>query len=336
MKVFDFIKEKIKLNKEPKKRLFLKQVSLLCAILVMLISVVWAWFSVNKGEADASGMNITMGTSDSLLISLNGGSNFTNKINLLSKDEDVQAIIGQANNLFDTDGKLLLSMQDITSDGQIFFRPKFNEVDGQRIPDTTAEWTHATKNRAYISQNIVFRTTKPCDIYMGSGTAITTSDSVLVSDVTGTIKNPVSGTNFSKDCIVGALRISAVADDECKFVCIPRSDIELDRSGDTPVMLTGNALSGESEIHVYYDSTYQTTGDTVEEWNTVLNFDGTQLITSTNQKVVRTNAEGKDEEGYEATATINLWLEGCDPEVTRLLSGGKYQVTFDFVATEKN
>ena len=326
--VFDFIKNKIKLNNTPKSRLFLKQISLLCAIMLMLICVVWAWFTTFQGEVEATGLSLTMGASDSMLISLDGGNSFHESIDLLS-DAD-QDKIGESNKI-----KGKLSMQDITSDGEIFYRPKFNETDGQRIPNTNENWDAANKNVAYISQDIIFRTSKPCNIYMGKGTKIVTSCELtgtkLVSDIPSEIGNKSSAGNFSNDCIVGALRISAIdtsdSNEPCCFVCIPRSDVEFDY--ETKTMNTGDDLSGSNEIHTFYSSTYQTTHSTEEDWNAITAFDGTQLITSTAKKVVRDGVEG-----YEATATINLWLEGCDPEVTRLLSGGKYKVAFDFIGTE--
>lgn len=328
MKVFDFIKDKIKLNKNPRKRLLLKQTSLLCAIVFMLVCVVWAWFTTNSKEAEASGLSISMGASDSMMISLDGGTSFHESINLLA-DAD-QDKIDETNKI-----KGKLSMQDITSDGMTFYRPKFTETDGRRIPNTDENWDYAAKNTAYISQEVIFRTTKPSNIYMGAGTSITTSCEIegkaLASAVVSEIGNKSKSGNFSCDCIVGALRISAVVGNNCKFVCIPRSDIELVRNGDEITMNIGSAVSDETAIHTYYSSSYMTSGTTESSFDAITGFDGSQLITTTTKTT--------DENGntvYEGTATINLWLEGCDPEVTRILSGGKYRIAFEFIGVEVN
>ncbi len=329
MKVFSFIKN-IKLNKD---KPVIKHIALLMATLMILVVAVFAWFSYGKTKAEAGDLSISMKMPDSMQISLDGGNNFViGGIDILSADD--QKFIGNSNKIIGEDGKLLLSMQDITSDGKNFLRPKFNEEDGQSIPDTTQNWDSATKNRAYISQDIIFRTDEPCDIFMGSDTKIITSCEIdkkqLVSDTASEIGNKSTAGNFSNDCIVGALRISVVSDNECKFVCIPRSDIELVRNANGITINTGDNVSDDAKIHTHYDSTYQTTGDTVDNIDPILAFNGTQKIASTTEKITR---DGKD--GYEAKATVNLWLEGCDPEVTRLLSGGKYQVTFDFLAIKK-
>ncbi|MBE6737612.1 MAG: hypothetical protein E7566_03020 [Ruminococcaceae bacterium] len=333
MTKFSFIKN-IKLNKN---HTVIKHMALLIALLMMFVMVVFAWFSLNAGEADADGLSIAMGASDTMLISLDGGENFVSGIDLL-KPED-QQYISESNKIINSEGEFLLSMQDITSDGMTFYRPKFNETDGKSIPDTSENWDYATKNRAYISQDIVFRTDDPCNIYMGSGTKITTfsenEKKKLVSDNSNEIGNKSSAGNFSNDCIVGALRISAIdtsaQGNPCRFVCIPRSDIELVRNGDAVTVHTGSAVSDDTSIHSYYDSSYQTTGAPVDSYDAITGFDGSQLITTTLNEVVR---DGKI--GYEGTATINIWLEGCDPEVTRLLSGGKYNITFDFIASDVN
>lgn len=329
MTKFSFIKN-IKLNKN---HTVIKHMALLIALLMMFVMVVFAWFNLNAGEADADGLSIAMGASDTMLISLDGGKSFHESIDLL--DEADQDFISEANKIIGN-----LSMQDITSDGETFYRPKFNEEDGQSIPDTNEEWNDITgNNSAYISQDIIFRTTTPSKIYMGSGTQIITScereGKKLVSDNSDEIGNKSKSGNFSNDCIVGALRISAIdtsaQGNPCRFVCIPRSDIELVRNGDAVTVHTGSAVSGDTSIHSYYDSTYQGSTNPIDSYDAITGFNGSQLITETKNKVVR---DGK--EGYEATATINVWLEGCDPEVTRLLSGGKYNITFDFIASDAN
>lgn len=340
MTKFSFIKN-IKLNKNS---LIIKQMALLIALLMTFIMVVFAWFSLNEGEADADGLSISMGAGDSMLISLDGGDHFVSQIDLLDNSATTQNLIGSQNKLFKDNGQFKLSMLDITSDGEVFYLPKFSETDGVREPDTNKEWTPAVENEAYISQKIIFRTDSPCNIYMGSGTKVTTYSEAnklaLASDDVSSIGNKSAAGNFSKDCIVGALRISAIdtsqADPVCRFVCIPRSDIELIKESNadgtvTLTVVTGDAVSGDTLIHTYYDSTYQTTGAPLDFYDTIAGFDGTQLITTTSKKVVRDG-----EEGYEGTATINIWLEGCDPEVTRIFSGGKYNITFDFVATDAN
>lgn len=349
MKVFDFIKGKIELNNPPKKRLLLKQASLLCVTVFMLITVVFAWFTANLGTATASGLSVSMEAGDSLEFCLNKGAidedgksieSWHTSINLLSAKDST--IISSTNSLFDSNGNLRLNMEDITSDGRTFLRPVFypeNDENGQRVPNVEKDWSYATQNESYITQTIYFRTSKKSDIFMGPGTGIITSceneGKMLVSDNAEDIGNKHPDYNFSNDCIVGALRISAVnKDGDICFVCIPRYDVELKRGTDSEGKKTINMLSGgnvteNSSKHNYYSTNYQEDKGPIEYTNTnlIFGFDGTQKIATTTKV-----SDGV----YEAKATINVWIEGCDSETTRILSGGKFQLAFDFLAIENN
>lgn len=330
MKVFDFIKSKIKLNKAPKQRLLLKQASLLCVTVVMLVCVVFAWFAANNGEATADGISISMIASDNMSISLNG-KDFFGTIDIL--DDNMQNYISEDNKI-----KGQLNMEDLTSDGKNFLRPVFEETEGVREPNIKENWNkEPPKNRSYISQEITFRTSSACNIYMGSNTKIKTSCEILGNDLVNDtdpseIGNKNATYNFSNDCIVGALRLSAVdSSGNLCFLCIPRSDVELvrnkdDQGNEIVIMNTGDAVSKNAEKHLYYSLNYQSEGAPIEAKNVILDFDGTQKIATTTLN--------KTTGYYEATATVNIWIEGCDSETTRVLAGGKFNFNFDFVATE--
>ena len=324
MSKFSFIFKNIKLDK---KRTLMRQVCLLVAIAVLLIFAVFAWFVANDGSATASGLNVVLEAGDSLDISLNNGEDFVSSIDLMSDDD--QKYIGQTNKI-----KGNLSMTDITSDGKTFFRPKFKDLeDNKREPNTDEEnWDNATVNRNYIAQTIVFRTTDPSDIYMGSGTGITTSCEVenkkLVSSNPDEIGNKSDQGNFSKDCIVGALRISAVNNGTLRFLCIPRTDVELveDSEGNITVNY-GDDVSDAVNYHLYYSPRYNIEKEPVLAEDVIYDF------SDMSKTYIATTTETEEGSGvYTATATINIWLEGCDNETRRALSGGKFKVNLDFTA----
>lgn len=321
---FSFIKEKLKLNK---KRPLLRHLSLLLATMMLLSVAVWAWFALQQ-NADADGLNITMGASKNLDMSLDGGSTFHSSIDLLGDDD--QQYIGESNKIKDK-----LYMYDITSDGDTFWSPKFLEqTSGIRTPDTTTDWSYAVANSAYISETIKFRTTFPADIYMGKNTAITTSATTLVGATAGNISD--SG-DFSRDCVVGALRISAVnSDNKLCFVMIPRSDVELVQASDgTFTVSTGDAVSDDAKKHTYYPDNYQSVGTTVTKNDTLLGFTAVENGAAPNDSTkIATTVLNPEDGYYYGTATVNIWLEGCDAETRRVLSGGKYNITLDFVAFE--
>ena len=306
-----------------------KLISLVLVTVILLGVAAWAWFATQK-KADASGLNITMGTSKNLELSLDKGSTWHYGLDILSAD--TQEYISEDNKVKD---KLL--MLDITSDGKTFFRPAFTQTDNIRTPDCTQVWSTPNKNSAYISQLVYFRTTFPAEIYMGAETEIITSCQKTGRDlVGGSARNKSKYGDFSTDCIVGALRISAIdKNNNLLFTAIPRNDIELvvDSNGKYSVN-TGSSVSADASKHTYYASDYLTSQKTTTTSNVITSFTATpQNNPGDNTKVADAiyNAETGYYEGY---ATINIWLEGCDAETRRALSGGKYSINLDFVAIE--
>lgn len=333
MSKFSFIKM-IKLNKLTKRRFLLKQIALLSTTAMILILAVFAWFS-SKETADASGLNVTMSSSNNMLISLDDGVTFLNGIDLM--DADVQQYISLDNKILD-----VINMKDITSDGKTFYRPVFLDNANDRTPDTTRNWENETGNNSvYISEKITFRTSVPSDIFIGPDTSITTSaenDKLLLSSTEPVgIGNQSGFGNFSKDCIVGALRISAITSEgDLCYVMIPRKDIEMIKTTTDGVtsysLVTGDKVSSNTKVHEYYYSPITPAGDdlyiktTSDNVIDAFSTDVTPIATTTL----------KENGFYEATATVNIWLEGTDPETTRALSGGKYTISLDFIASENN
>ena len=328
MSKFSFIVNFLKLNK---KRTILRQLCLLAAIVVLLILAVLAWFTAGTGEATAEHLKLSIFTGNNLDISLDGGINFVSGIDLLKESD--QKYISDENKI-----KGVLSMEDITSDGYNFFRPVFlTDSNNIRTPDTTTNWDDAAKNRAYISQEIVFRTGSASDIYIGDGTEIITfteqEGKLLVSDDPDEIGNKSSTGNFSRDCIVGALRISAVDGNNMRFVMIPRTDVELVQNADNFTVNYGSDVSFDVFDHYYYSTNYQTEGDPVKLDESKVIHAYTPTTDGNNAKITTTKLN-KEDGMYYATATINIWVEGCDAEARRALSGGKFNIILDFMAVE--
>ena len=230
-------------------------------------------------------------------------------------------------------------MEDITSDGYNFFRPVFlTDSNNIRTPDTTVNWEDAAKNRAYISQEITFRTGSASDIYIGSGTQIITSaeneGKLLASSNPEEIGNISPNGNFSRDCIVGALRISAVdSNDNMCFVMIPRTDVEFVQNGTSFSVETNENVSLDVFDHYYYSTNYQSEGAPVKLDESKVVHAYTPSTDGTIAKIGTTTLN-KNDGFYYTTATINIWVEGCDAEARRALSGGKFNIVLDFMAVE--
>ncbi|MBQ4569506.1 MAG: hypothetical protein IJA62_05590 [Ruminococcus sp.] len=339
MKKFSFM-SKIKLNNAPKKMFLLKQISLLLATAFVLVFAVFAWFAGGEGTAKATGIQVTMTANNNMLISLNGGSDFRPAIDLMAEDD--QQYISPENAIKD-----LLYMRDITSDGLSFFRPEFldNDSSTDRTPDPYKSWDAAGDN-SYISLSIVFQTANPSNIYLSEDTSFITSaeksGKLLSSNESENVGNnsefgKAETGFFSNDCIVGALRLSAVnSNNNLVYVYIPRKDIEMTKTitnGVTSYAVnTGSEnVTNKTSVHTYYKSVNSTSAPyyILEDSADVVDSLGTNprpIATTTLQ-------EGGS---CQATATINIWLEGCDPETTRALSKGQYSIALDFTASPVN
>ncbi len=334
MKKFSFM-SKIKLNKAPKKMYLLKQLVLLMATAFILVFAVFAWFLGGDGTAEATGMQVTMTAGESLQISLNGGAKFLSGIDLTNPDPIYQeTYISPENSIMN------LYMRDITSDGLTFYRPVFKDDNSStnRIPDTTADWDFAGNN-SYISVDIVFRTSSPSEIHLGEDTTFLTSaegnNKLLVSENDTEIGNKSDFGKFSNDCIIGALRLSAVnSNNELVYVYVPRKDIEMTKTienGETQYSVIvndkGDPASHNSALHKYFRST----GNSSVKYEETTSENSTGLLGIYSDPIATTTLQ--ENNFYEATATINIWLEGCDPETTRALSKGQYSISLDFVTT---
>ena len=321
---FNFIAEKLKLNN---KKTMLKHGVLLATTIILLCVAVWTWFST-RTTTEATGLQMSMETSSDMSISLDGGATYHPGIDLL--DEESQQYIGEQNKIKDR-----LTMQDITSDGFTFMSPAFTVAGAERIPDVTQNWSPANPNRAYISQTIYFKTNFPAEIYMGNDTRIITrseaENAPLVSNDVNDLVNPSSYGAFSKDCIVGALRISAInsSNQHC-FTMIPRSDIELVSNGNNYAVLLGNDVSANTKSHTYFTSAKQ------EACNdfVLTSFPAVEKVKPTSNETMIAKTILNEDGDYIGVATVNVWLEGCDAEVKRALSGGEFNIILNFVSYE--
>ncbi len=305
-----------------------KLISLVLVTVILLGVAAWAWFATQE-KADASGLSISLGASKNLEMSLDGGATWHFGIDLLSAD--TQQYISEGNRVKDK-----LNMLDITSDGKTFLRPVFTQTDNVRIPDCTQVWSTPNKNSAYISQNVCFRTNFAGEIYMGAGTEIITSCEKTNNDLVGISPgNKSTYGNFSTDCIVGALRISAVdSSDNLCFTMIPRNDVELVKNGDNYSVLTGINVSDNTSKHTYFASDYLTTQTTTTKADVLTGFSATPENNPKDSTWIADTVYNPDTGYFEGQATINIWLEGCDAETLRALSGGKFNINLEFVAFE--
>ena len=319
------------LNKKFKTKQFkavLRLVVLIFTIISLLIGAAWSWFADQK-EATASGISMTMQTADFLAVSIDGGNTFHSSIDILNDP------------LFEN-----LNMRDITSgDGKSLLVPAFTGDIGELKIDGSKEWSEAVENVDYISIPLIFRSSVEADIYVASGTEVVTNCEIIKAE--GAISPEVllgsdtynisSYGNFSTDAIVGALRMSAIDEDNnVKFIWIPRPDVHLTVSNnlqDYVLKVGADIVGNTTSTHYCYDSAYNAVSYAKTTLSSATAFSADVNNPPSNATTKLGIADTPDGNGYfTCNAHINIWLDGCDNEARRALSNGEFKFFLNFVA----
>lgn len=323
------------LNKKFKTKQFkavLRLVVLIFTIISLLIGAAWSWFADQK-EATASGISMTMQTADFLAVSIDGGQNFYPSIDVLKDSMFAD-----------------LNMKDITGNGITFYKPKFTNSIGNLILDAKSEWPAATPNIDYISLNLTFRSPFSADIYVANGTqVITKCETVKANGVIAPSTllgsdtyNKSSYGDFSKDAIVGALRMSVLNSDNVReFLWIPRPDVLLTVSNDLQnyTLDVGNDATSIIDVenrlvtgtHYFYDSNRNPTFlDNSLTSSSIFTAD--VGIPGSEITKISTASTPTDDGYYIGSATVNIWIEGRDNEARRALSDGEFNILLNFVS----
>ena len=243
-----------------------------------------------------------------------------------------------------------LSMIDVSGAGDgVFCRPK--TVDNNGNPGDDATWlnvsdnpalgttlteNHNGANKDYMKIDLKLRAKSktPVTVALKPGSELQTvapPDKLTGADIV----NKSAYGEFSKDCVVGGMRVSAVTKNQDntvdrKFTWIPRPDIKLTVRGETletrtytvntnvtddPETTTHNYVTAEGNTPTEHNLTEKLiTGPITPETDT----EATQFITL---------SDGSKYEGYQyGEVTFYVWLEGCDAEARRALVGGKFRL----------
>lgn len=238
-----------------------------------------------------------------------------------------------------------LSMIDVSGAGDgTFYRPK--TVDNNGDPGSGTTWlnvsddqtgtnlaeNHDGENRDYIKIDLKLRAKSktPVTVALKEGSELQTvaaSDRLTLPNNANKIENKSAYGDFSKDCVVGGMRVSAVTANERKFTWIPRPDIKLTVDGETlenRTYIVNTNVTGDSETTTHnYIKSVASDGKTTTKDNLTENLltgkieDNTTLVTL---------SENKGDEYQYGEVTFYVWLEGCDTEARRALVGGKFRL----------
>lgn len=317
-----------------------KSISLIAKNLILLLSVAvtgvigaWSWFS-NNTTATANGISVSCKAPDGL------------EIAVVEHGAEAPKVYTEGNVILSSDeGGLLedLYLSEVTGSGEndSFYKPKLTQSQGIAKPDDKTEtpWDEARANVDYISFDLYMRSKSEQTVSVAKTTKIAPASTVLTwSDgYDASAYNPSTAGNFSRDCVVGAVRFSMVdstSEHERKLLWIPAPNIYMNTTK-TPFTMETNKMSGESFEHAHYivnDETGEKKRNTLRE-NITINSNiasgKVDYTLGTTQEVVKLATKDSNKEYYVDYVTCHLWIEGEDSEARLALAGGKFSLNLD-------
>lgn len=297
-------------------------------IFALMVVSVYSWF-VSRLENQVDAYDITVAADDALELSFDGVV-WGGSLNLA----DLKAVGGNT--------KVLDSMRftEVTGDGETFLIPQLTQQSNYAAVDTDGTWRAATANEDYLEFTVHMRSKNPLNVYLSAASAASPVASVLTGAGCGNPSSYSTGADaFSKDLIVGALRVSFENAANSRYIWIPKPQYHLNNfvgsssySADinaTDAKYTdGTGNVGASFFwnnpfqHYYYNNTQHTT-ETYSNTLTSLTQDA-----SDSTQLAALNAKVGDY--YTGDVTFRIWIEGCDTEARRALMGGSFNLSLVF------
>lgn len=327
--------------KKTQRKAVLRLVALLLAAITLLLSSAWAWFrGEDDRDATAEGLSMKLAAQGSLLLSVSAPDDVVDMEDETKWKKSID-IMNDTDLLEELDMLPATGVGYGTKAGENYLQVpvlKYN-TNGTVSVNRDLDWSEPTENEDYISLKVSFMTEFPADIYIGEGTSVTTwtenNDKLLTDNEAKNIGNISKYGNFSRDAIVGALRMSVYSPDTgSRFLWIPRPDVHLSTdvaSDDYVLNVTGQQLSDYwNGSHSYYDLTkyIATTGGCA-----MLPGAFTATENNANDAHMLTKI-GSTEKGTMCSVYLKIWIEGSDSESVQALSRGMFQLDINFVAVE--
>lgn len=310
--------------KRDTKSLVMKNLIVMAVLIIIALTGVISWFT-NKTEATADGINVTCEAPKGLKIAVVRHGEEAPDVN-----DETQWSEGEITLTKDAYPFLKeQSIIEITSDGTDFYKPKLTQENGKAKPDTSSVWDVADKD-AYLSIDVYMKTGEDHVVNLNSGTEISPISTTLTGEQSG---NKSDDGNFSKDCIVGAVRLSTVnsTDSTIKNLWIPAPQIHYD--SDKKEVTLGNT-SGDTFNHKYWKVAKNSDGKTgMPQGTTPVEYEG--VITNTNNdfklgencKFANLTKKQPSDKYATGMTTVNIWVDGEDDEARFAMVGGKFKAT---------
>lgn len=325
--------------KRDTKSLVMKNLIVMAVLIILALTGVISWFT-NKTEATADGINVTCEAPDGLEIAVvrHGDSpptdeDFKNN-GTIALNDDNYPFLKQ------------LSMEEITSDGRYFYKPKITQDSSGAFVDTTSDepWINAenayinnfsaNSSLSYLSVDVYMRSEGSHKIILSSSTSVTPQDKDKLTNVED-IANKSNMGAFSKNCIVGAVRVSTVVGNECNSLWIPAPNIRYYKDETGKWLVDTKIVSNVSETfeHKYWQvdhSTSKRIGDKAiaAAADKVITNDKGDYSLGVNKELLTLSQDGPDY--YTGMVTLNLWIDGEDAEARQAFVGGRFSADFKF------
>lgn len=301
-------------------------------IAILMVVAVYAWFA-SHADNRIDAYDIQVESDSSLELSFDGNT-WGGTLNLADYE------VGGAN--------VLDSMKfvEVTGDGSTFSVPELIQNQNYADVNTTGTWTDAEANADYLQFPVYMRSKDKLDVYLGSESQALPASSIYTGINSGNPSTYASGENtFSKDCIVGSLRVAVKDDsDTQKFIWITNPEFHLNNIvGSSNYTMTTNAADGDFTTgtgavngsfywndpytHYYYNASHTLT--TAADADVIAGDlpDSITDIPDDQTKIASLTKSSDTDEYYTSQATVTVWIEGCDTESRRALVDGKFNLS---------
>lgn len=315
--------------KRDTKSLVMKNLIVMAVLIAIALTGVISWFT-NKTKATADGINVICEAPKGLKIAVVRHGEKAPDVNDINKWSEGEITLTKEDYPFLKEQSII----EITSNGTDFYKPKLTQENGKAKPDTNSVWDVADKD-SYLSIDVYMKTGDEHMVYLNSETEISPISTTLTGKQSG---NKSDDGDFSKDCIVGAVRLSTVStvnrtdDSTIKNLWIPAPQIHYDSDEKKVTLNNTPDTPGDTFKHKYWEVAKNSDGKTVKPTGTAL-YNG--VITNTNNdfklgknfKFAELTKKQPSDEYATGMTTVNIWVDGEDDEARFAMVGGKFKAT---------
>jgi len=296
-------------------------INLFLIFILMTVSV-YAWFASNVNN-NVSISEIEVQADNNLQLSLDGKT-WSGSLNLDSIVKTMKFV-------------------EVTGNGEKFYIPKLEQYPNYALVDLESDFTALDDNAvnvSYLKFDVYMRSEDALNVHLSSESyaAPLCGDKDMGDDCLNpaNVKLADGAVNFSKDCIVGALRVSYVDASKNRQIWITNPEYFLNNimgtdeysmnSKDSTDYSGSDFVWNNPKTHWYYDGNKDLL--TSSALTSIESFtDDTKLATlAKNANVLPDNIQEEANYNY-GKATFTVWLEGCDTEARQALLGGKFSLS---------